>query len=229
MSPLAMTAAVIGLGLGGFDPFGALIVLPAIAAGARRRAVAGFFLSAAVVTIATGLVLGESVQYVTRFLADAIEVPDPVRLMIQAVAAVGIGVWAWVRWHRRNAPQKQRSRPSRLVGMWPMTLAGVLWGISALTDPTFYGAAALSATTPSAVSSAIIFTAWFLISQLPLCLVVTALALGQDSALFTRVTRLVSRLSTTTAPLLTILLAATSFLLFLNAGTYLVTGEFSPF
>ncbi|MEU2199221.1 hypothetical protein [Isoptericola sp. NPDC019482] len=227
MSTLAVVGSVFGLGVAGLDPFGALLVVPALAAGARRRVVLLFFATAWLTTVLTGLVLGESVQHVVAWLRDALSVPDPVRLVAQLVAAAGLGVWAARRWVRRHDPAPERKR-SVLAGPVAMSLAGIFWGVSALSDPTFYALATVGASAPSLLAGAAVFTGWFLVSQAPLCLVVLALAAGKDSPPVRRAVALARRTARPAADVLTALLAATAVLLAANAATFVSGGAYWP-
>lgn len=226
MNALKIAGSVLGLGLAGLDPVGALMVVPALAAGARRRIVMLFFGTAAFFTITTGLVLGESVQYLTTWL-EALAIPGPVRLVIQVVVAAGLGWWAVDRWsHRKDSkPEKKRSV---LAGPVAMSLAGTFWGLSAVTDPSFLALAAIDSRIENLLVSVAVFTGWFVVSQAPLCAVVLTLAAGRDSTPVRYSLALAQRLATPTAVILTLLLAVSSVLLLLNACTYLSGGAFWP-
>lgn len=226
MNAWAITGSVVGLGIAGLDPLGALMVVPALAAKARRRVVMLFFTTAAFFTIATGLVLGESVRHLTAWLEN-LTVPAPVRLAVQLVAAAGLGWWAAHRWVHRKDPKQEKGR-SVLAGPVAMSLAGTFWGVSAVTDPSFLALAAIDSRIENLLVSVAIFAGWFVVSQAPLCAVVLALAAGRDSAPVRRSLALAQRLAAPTAVILTFLLAATAGFLILNAVTYLTGGAFWP-
>lgn len=228
MNPLAAIGGIVGFGAAGLDPFGALVVVPALAHGARRRVVLLFFGMAWIATVLTGLVLGESVQHVVAWLRDLLDVPDPMRLTVQLVLAAGLGLWAARRWAHRNDTKPEKTKKPMLAGPVGMSLMGIFWGVSALTDPSFYGVATISATMPSLLAAAAVFTGWFLISQAPLCLVVLALAAGKDSRPVQRAVALARRVARPTSYVMTALLAAASLLLLVNGLTYLVAGTFQP-
>ncbi|HLS92056.1 MAG TPA: hypothetical protein VK015_00915 [Microbacterium sp.] len=226
MNPLAVVGSVIGLGVAGLDPVGALMVIPAIAAGARRRVVMAFFLTSAVVTVATGLILGESVQLLTRWLAD-LTIPDPVRLLAQLVAAAALGWWAVHRFNHRNDPEDDKKK-SALGGAVGMTLLGAFWGVSAVTDPSFLALAAIDSQIDSVLASVAVYVGWFVVSQAPLCVVVLTLAAGRNSAPVQRAIAFARRLAKPTDAILTALLALAALLLVLNAATLAVAGAFWP-
>lgn len=227
MNPLAAIGGIIGFGIAGLDPFGALVVVPALSVGVRRRVILLFFGTAWLTTVLTGIALGESVQHVAAWLRDLFTVPEPVRLTVQLVVAAGLGLWAAHRWAHRNDTKPERTKPM-LAGPIGMSLMGTFWGVSALTDPSFFGVATIGASMQSMLAVAAVFTGWFLISQAPLCVVVLALAAGRDSRPVQRAIRFARRIARPAAYVMTVLLAAASLLLIVNGGTYLATGTYWP-
>lgn len=228
MNPLAAIGGIIGFGVAGLDPFGALVVVPALATGTRRRVILLFFGTAWLTTVLTGIMLGESVQHVVAWLHNLFAVPDPVRLTVQLVAGTGLGLWATRRWARRNDTKPERTKKSILAGPTGMSLMGIFWGVSALTDPSFYGVATISASMPGILAVVAVFTGWFLISQAPLCMVVLALAAGKDSRPVQRAMALARRTARPASYVMTALLAAASILLIVNGATYLAAGVYWP-
>lgn len=228
MNPLAAIGGIVGFGVAGLDPFGALVVVPALATGARRRVILLFFGTAWLTTVLTGIVLGESVQHVVAWLRNLLMVPDAVRLTVQLVTATSLGLWAAHRWMHRNDARPEKTKKSMLAGPTGMSLMGIFWGVSALTDPSFYGVATISSSMPSILAVAAVFTGWFLISQAPLCVVVLALAAGRDSRPVQRAVRFARRTARPAAYVMTALLAAASLFLLVNGGAYLATGAYWP-
>ena len=225
MSALAVIGSVVGLGIAGLDPIGALMVVPALAARAKRRVVMLFFGMAALVTVATGLVLGESVQYVTAWIEN-LSVPVVARMAVQVVLAVALGWWAVYRWVRRKDPKSEKK--SLLTGPTAMSLAGAFWGISAVTDPSFLALAVIDSRISSLLASVLVFTGWFLVSQAPLCVVVLALAAGRNSLPVRRALALAQRLAGPTKILMTLLIALAAACFAASTVIYLLTGAFWP-
>ncbi|QTX04374.1 hypothetical protein [Agromyces archimandritae] len=226
MNPLAAVAAAAGLGLAGFDPFGAFIAISALAAGGRIRAVLAFFVTAAASTIVVGTLLGETVHAVTAWIATNIVVPDPLRFGVQVVAALALAVWTVLRIRRgTRAASKDRRRTG--AGIWAMMLLGLLWGVSALTDPSFYAVAALPVGGLWAMAGLI--TVWFLVSQSPLVAFTLVLGAGRRSAPVRRMTEFIGRLAGPSAVLMTVFLGVAAVLIAANAATWPITGSFLPF
>lgn len=228
MNPFAATVSVLGLGLAGFDPFGALIVLPALAMGAKRRVVVLFFVVSGLATVLAGVLLGQSVELIFAWLAENLAIPAPARAALQVLAAGALGYWAVRRWNARHEPPKERRKKPFLAGAAGMSLAGLGWGVGALTDPTFFGVAGVTTTFQSTLEVTLAFTAWFLVSQAPLVLVVLALAAGRDSWIMRRVGALAEKLARPTSYLLTFTLAILALALAANAVSYLASGAFWP-
>lgn len=227
MNPLAAMGAILALGVAGLDPFGALIVVPALSAGARRRVVLVFFGAALLTTVAVGVLLGESVQHVSGWLSQALSVPTWVRATVELAGAAALAGWAVRRWTRRDDPARPRGRTA-LAGSVGMLLAGVGWGASALSDPSFYGVAAIASRLHSTTASVAAYTGWFLLSQAPLVALVIALTAGRRSRPVRRLIVMARRLAKPSALVMTVLLALLAVLLVGNAATLLVTGAFWP-
>lgn len=221
-------AATVGLGIAGLDPVGAMIATAGIAAGARRRAVLVFFASSLVVTVVVGVVLGESVQRVVEAILAHVRVPDPVRLWAQVAGAVALAAWAVLRIRHRRHPRPERPRRERGTSTTAMLVAGVLWGVAALTDATFYATAALTARDHGIVGPTILLTVWFVVSQLPLCAVTAAYLADTDGRVVARLVAATQRLARGLARALTVLVVVAAALLVGSSATYLATGAFLP-
>lgn len=228
MNPLAAIGGVFGLGVAGLDPFGALIVVPALATGTRRRVVLLFFGAAFLTTVLTGVVLGESVQYVSAWLGDGIAIPDPVRLVVQLFAGACFALWATRRWARRNNVSQEKGSKSILAGPVGMLVAGIFWGVSALTDPSFYGVATIATGLQNTLGFVLAFSGWFLVSQAPLCLVVLTLAAGRGSRPVQCAVAFAQRIARPAGYAMTALLAVVALLLILNGLTYLGGAGYWP-
>jgi|GEM_PF-5761001 len=220
-------STVVGLGLLGLDPFGALIVISSIATGVRRRVVIVFFATALVSTVLTGFLLDESVQHINAWITSTFTVTPSVRATVQLLATVGLGLWTAHAWKHRNQ-QRKDSKATVLAGASGMVLLGIFWGVSAITDPSFYGITALSAASESIAFAVAAFTGWFLVSQAPLTLVVLTLAAGKNSSAVRRAISLAQATAKPARYTLAILLAIATVALALNTLTYVANGTFWP-
>lgn len=226
MTTLSILGSVVGLGVAGLDPVAPFVVMPALAAGVRRRTVLLFFVTIGVFTLATGLALGSSVQFLTSWLETLI-IPTSVRLVGQALAAVGLGAWAAYRFaHRRETSSGKKT--SLIRGPVMMILLGALWGVSSTADPSFLALATIDSQNDDLVASLAIFAGWILVSQLPLGCLMLALMAGRDSAPVQRALGMIQRLAAPAAMILTAALAVASVLLVVNIATFLTEGSFWP-
>lgn len=93
MSTGALAGSVVVLGLAGSDRLSALLEVPALAAGAKRRVVMPFSSTVAffVFTVAAGLALGESVSRVIPRLQE-LGVPDWSGAALVLSAGAGLGI-----------------------------------------------------------------------------------------------------------------------------------------
>lgn len=228
MTPGAL-GLVLGLGLAGFDPVGALVVIPALLAGTRTRVVVVFVVSSLLSTVATGVVLAEFADLVLPWLRQVLDVPDVVRLVAQSVIAALLGWWAL---RRRGESGRELEVPEFLTALLTtsggMALAGIAWGVLALGDPSFYGVALLTADASGVGGTMVAFALWFVVSQSPLCLVAGALVFGRDSRAMQAAIRAARRSAAPAARLATALAALTAVVLLTNALTFVVTGSFWP-
>lgn len=223
-----MLAVTAGLGVAGLDPVGALILATAIASGARRDAVLAFSASSLAVTVVVGIVLGESVQRLVDAISTGLHVPDVARFWLQLATAAALAIWAVRRHRQRRTKRIPEPRPARGSSMAAMLVAGVLWGIAALTDPTFYATAALAAQHGGIVVPAVLLTVWFLVSQLPAFAVTVTYLVDTEGPAVTRLVALTKRLSRVLTRVLTAVITLATGLLAASSATYLGTGMFLP-
>lgn len=163
-----------GLGVLGMDPAGALLAAAAIAAGARRRDVAVFGLVVLVGTVALGTVLSETVGARLGVLDWSTILPrGGWRAAVEAAAALVLGGWVIAR--TRRGPRPPREDGVR-AGLGGAAISGGLFIGTALTDPTFVALVVLAGRAGDPVATVLASTAWTVVSQLPLVLVVVALA-----------------------------------------------------
>lgn len=207
MTAWQLVGACVALSIAGFDPFGALALLAALARGAGRRAAIAFTAAGAAVIIAAAMLL-DLLAY--ALLPDGLpHVPDVVWGSLEAAAAVGLVVWGGRRLAaRRDAghplPQgaghplpneagpaasgaeedsDEASTPDdvprrlRGTGTGPMTLAGAAYGLTVLGDPGFWGLVALVHRLQAGPALGIA-ALWWLLSQSPLVALAVAVALG---------------------------------------------------
>lgn len=173
--------ALLGLGIAGLDPLGALIVAAALAAGSTRRAVSAFLVASTVTTVAVGGLLGRAIEPLLSSLGNLLNFPDAVWVAIN-ILLVAVLVWALARfWRRQDRADRSDSEPKRRaagLSTWSLAGAGVLFGLSMLTDPTYYAIIALGTRVEGWLVPVLVVALWYLISQSPLFVVVASSFLG---------------------------------------------------
>jgi hypothetical protein len=222
---------VIGLGVLGLDPLGALLMISAHACGAKRGKVLAFTLAFLLFTQVLGVacaLLGS--RAIDQLLSLVPGDESPAWAVVYAVTAAALVVWVVRRAVRRheNKPEKQPGRLSRLLS--GSTLAfiagGMLWACSSFSDPTFYAVILASAEAPSLLGTIFYPLLWIYITQIPLIALIIGLYLGVYDILVSRVSAFWQRhRSKVMVPLYLLALAAAAALAF-AAVTFLATGTY---
>lgn len=218
---------VLALGVAGLDAVGALVVIPAILAGARTRVVLAFAAAALASTVLAGVLVTGALDLLLPWLRGVLDAPGWLRVLVQVLLATALGWWA----ARRGGTDELEVPPfvrTLLTTSGGLGAVGMLWGLSALAEPTFLGVALLLADGPGLATTAGAFALWFLVSQAPLCLVAGTLVVARDSRAVQR-TIDVARTSAGVGVLLSRVIAgAVALALVANAATWVVTGAFWP-
>lgn len=219
--------ATLGLGIAGLDPFGALIVAAALAAGSTRRAVSTFLVASAVTTIAIGGLLGRAIEPPLTFLGNLLDFPNAVWAAINIVLVVALFAWAIARIGQRHA-STVRSEPQRRSGLssWSLTGAGVLFGLSMLTDPAYYAIIALGTRIEGWLPLVLAVALWFLISQFPLVVLVASSFLGLHEKVTSRLQTLWARSKPHISWIVTAAIVLAASVLAADTAHFFLRGEF---
>lgn len=220
---IALLLAALGLGLAGLDPAGALVAVATLAAGARRRTVLAYGFVVLVGSTALGVLLSLT-------LGDRLGAVDLRGLLPRgslgagAEVVVGLGVlgWAWRR--RRQGPDGERAGRS---GLLPALGLGLGYASLSLADPTFAGMVVLAGRGQAVREVVLAHLTWSLTSQLPLTLLLVAVAAGAHDGAVTWFRRGWARVAPTLRRAVTALLVVTGVLLLGDAALFAVTGRFA--
>lgn len=220
-------AALLGLGVAGFDPIGALLIAGALAAGASRRSVLAFAGSCLLVTVVLGAGLSVALGPLMGGLAAVWQLEDGWWLAIDVTVAAALLAWGIRRIRNRSGRRSgtDSPRPVRGVGIAAMTISGALWGMAAATDPTFYASALLAGrrdVLPMIVGIAL----WYAVSQLPLHVLTGAVLAGKHHRAVQWLRQMTERWAGPVRRIITVLIFAGAALLVADAAVFVVTDDF---
>lgn len=227
MNTFAALTATVGLGLAGLDPIGALMIIPAVLSGTRRRVIALFPLFTVVATLVTGLVLGESIGLIVDWLRRTFSISDTSRGVLQIVVAALLALWVIRKLRKRDESDRPKTRKSLMSGPFGLSMVGVLWGVASLTDPSFFGVAAIAAGR-GLIEASGLYLLWGVVSQAPLVVLMVALVAGKNSHPVQRAMEWAEKSAKPAGNLMTVLLGAVAVLLVANALTFFVAGTYWP-
>lgn len=166
---------------------GAVVVLTALTLGASRREIMTFALTTFFGTVLTGLVfsrfLGAGVSYLSTL---ANNIPDNIFMLLEFLVALLLLGWFAERvFFREKADSKEERKESFFVrsirkGLFPL---GVLFAVSALSDPSFLALLTLAGQRSSFLEVIGANCVWILLSQCPLFVLALAVCFGRHEAL----------------------------------------------
>lgn len=222
----AYLAEMAGLGMVGFDPLGAIIMLAFIAGGSRFFHTLVFTLVNWLVTVLVAVVVGLAFTAVAATLRSwAAAVPLWVWALAEVLAAAGLLVWAIVRLRRGpGAPSQREPRPA---SVWTVGLVSAGFALAAFVDPGYSGAIVVSATHPI-WETTIGMTLWFALTQSPLIVLCVAAGVGKTAAAGAWLQKMIGRMRRPISYGITALIIAVVVLLAADALLLSLTGRFLP-
>lgn len=158
----------ISFGLLAIDPVGALFFASVITADARRYIPILFTATFIFGTVILGVVLSLLGQGAVDFIQSIIPNDvSPLWAILNLIVITVIIVWLSARFTKRNNPRKERRELSP-GSAWSFAVAGLLFSISSLTDPTFYAVILIAAETHNIAAMIGLHLLWTIIGQIPL-------------------------------------------------------------
>ncbi len=163
-------ALAFGLGMAGFDVFGAVLVVLLVASKLPKQRIAAFALIVLVGTVTAGvaasLLLGSSAELFAQALH---RIPACVWVGAEGAASVGLLGWAVARLHRhiKSDKEPQESQDSRVL-QWlrrSIMLGGIIYAASAFTDPSFLAVITIASREQSLLVVIMAHVVWLLVSQ----------------------------------------------------------------
>lgn len=220
---------VIALGIAGLDPVGALLGISALTAGSKRLFVVLYGAIVMVTTVIVGTVLSLTAASFSITIDWSFPwIPDPVWAVGQF--AVGMALLAFGIKRLRSQRSTDDEQPRKHLGS-PITLIGVglLFGITAPTDPTFVGLSYLVGRTESLFAIIAAHSTWILISQLPLTILIIAVAMNKHHAVTRRIQAVWNKVSPVFTHTITGLVSAAGAFLLIEVGWWATSGQWYPF
>lgn len=221
---LSLLMAAVGLGIAGFDPFGALLVAGALSIGASRWAALSFTLASAVVPISLALVAGHTLGPVIAAIEQRVQLPASVWVVV--TFAVGVAMIGWAALRLLRPPVERVEHAPRNVSANAMALAGLAFGVTVLADPPYYAIIAVVSRNPDPAARAVAIVIWFLLAQCLLIALVVAAFTGSHRRAAEWLRRAWHRASPAINRTITIALLAAGTLLVADGLWYLATGHF---
>lgn len=175
------------LGLAGWDPTGAIVIISALALGVSKREILVFALTILAGTVATGLIcsrfIGTGAEYLAGFLND---IPDHIYLALEFVVSLALLKWFIERvFFKTKKERKEERKESFFVTYFRKGLfvVGLIFSASALTDPSFLALLTLCGQTSHMLEVVLANCTWILISQSPVFGLTAAVMLGRHEGM----------------------------------------------
>jgi cytochrome c biogenesis protein CcdA len=221
----ALLVTVLGLGIAGLDPAGALIAAAALTAGARDRAVLLYGVVVLVGTALLGTVLSLTLGARLASVDWSVLVPaGRVGAILEIAVGAGLLAWAVIRLRRRGArtprPRRERTGSLGLAGV------GALFALSAALDPTFIAVVVLAGRDAVVAEVALAHALWAVVSQAPLVLLLVAVARGRHQRAVTWFASWWSRAQPVVRRVVTAALILTGVVLLFDGGWWFATGDY---
>lgn len=223
-------ALAFGLGVAGFDVFGAVLVVLLVASKLPKQRIAAFALIVLVGTVTAGvaasLLLGSSAELFAQALH---RVPACVWVGAEGAASMGLLGWVAARLHRHIKSDKkpQESQDSRVL-QWlrrSIVLGGIIYAASAFTDPSFLAVIAITSREQSLLVVIMAHVVWLLVSQGLFFGLVIAIMCDRHQPLIAWFERVRARYSTLIRSSITVVIVLCGLTLLADMATFLLSGH----
>ncbi len=218
---------ILGLGLLGIDPLGAIVASTAIAAKVKKSRVLLFGLTYFSGTVIIGVVMSilgqEAIDFVQSFIPDDF---SPAWAILNLLIVLIISGWLLIRFLKRNKPKKTPKKKTLLGGVWQIIAVGLIFAASSLTDPTFYAVIILAAESHNILSMIGLHLLWVCVCQLPLILITGAYYLNIHQKLLSKSAKLWRLHRQKFIVVLYLIAILICLLLLADSAVYLVSGQY---
>ena len=174
----------IGLGIAGIDPLGALLLMTAITARMSSLKIKLFTITVLVSTILTGVVLSIlGTGIIERLKGSVPNDTSSAWVYINITIAVIIATWLLYKFRTSKSPDTGKKKKTLQGSGVTVFIAALLFGISAVLDPTFLANISFAAQTDNVVTIFVMHTLWTTISQMMLFALFVAYLFGKHEKL----------------------------------------------
>lgn len=218
----------IGLGLAGLDIFGVFVIMAALSMGASRKSIISFAITVFTATIIVGVslsfALGNNVSRISELI---IGLPDSTWVVINSSTAILLLWWAGSRSfmnHRKNTLSKDKPLFKKWIKRG-LFITGVIFAISALTDPSFLALIAVAGHNGNVATVVIANTFWILISQAMLFIFTTTIVLNKHKLWMKWFTAFQDKHRKTFSIGLTFVITVSGITILVDTLSFLFTGQ----
>lgn len=166
------------LGLAGFDPTGALVIISALTMGINKKQIVKFATTTFFGTVLVGLVfskiLSTGIDSISKFLNS---IPDIVYMWVELIIGIVLLIWAFQRFFcKKRTVKKEEKKESFFIKFLNKGLfvVGLIFAITALTDPSFLALITASSHNNNIFLVILANSIWILISQSPVFVLTVA-------------------------------------------------------
>ena len=169
---MSLFPATFLLGLAGFDPTGAIVIITALAMGVSKRQISLFAITTFIGTVLTGIIssffVGTGVNYISELLNY---IPDSIYMILEFIVSFLLLKWFV---ERVFCKQKKEDKDEKKEGFFTKYIkkglftVGLFFSITALTDPSFLALVTLSGHSSNMIEVVLANSVWILISQSPI-------------------------------------------------------------
>lgn len=160
------------LGLAGFDPTGAIVIISALAMGVSKKQIYLFAITTFLGTVITGVFSSFFVEKGVNYLSGLLNyIPDSIFMILEFVVSFLLLKWfverVFFKSKKENKDEKKESFFVRYIKKG-LFLVGLIFAVTALTDPSFIGLVTLSGHSTNISEIILANSVWILISQSPI-------------------------------------------------------------
>ncbi len=166
------------LGLAGFDPTGALVIISALTMGINKKQIVKFAATTFFGTVLVGLVfstiLSTGIDAISKLLNS---IPDIVYMWVELIIGIALLIWAFQRFFcKKKTVKKEENKESFFIKFLNKGLfaVGLIFAITALTDPSFLALITASSHNDNILLVILANAIWILISQSPIFVLTVA-------------------------------------------------------